>query len=1149
MARINYGTTLWGEAFLKAIERETDSGRLSRGKSYANTGKVYDVHLKEKQINAKVRGNYQPFYQTSLSFTPFVKGDKQFIIEHIDKNPLLLADIINAKLAPELLQFLQKNEIDLFHGFSMSCSCPDFYGDYACKHIAGLYFILVNEIDKNPFILFSLRGLDLIKQYNIEKDLVIPYPVNIKYLENETQIVPFDNRDNFRLLQFTNQKDFILSLLECNPPFAPIDYKEVLEEFYKKTAKELPLIIFSLHNEDIQKCQRVLQESEISIALSDDIAKSTFKLTSELFNSPDVQILFKPFVKSHKDMSVTITPIELFRLFISFEDDQGSDMYHYLFYLFRVVYILVQKNAFIPSVYESKGFFKIFYKPLFSLEIIKTQIDYLTSIAPLMASFNKKSLTQKSQTELLLTTTITDLIPYFNFMHKKQKNNPPAISYTFFHAQKYKVINFEDTHLALTVKNYFAIFEIIQSEYKYKLFIDKNEEISKTEYSLKLKVQERHSQIEYTLEKSLEYFNKMQMIKFISFLRIFLPQIETLLQKESIILAQDVLEEFLLRTATIITNLGVDVILPKELNNLLKPKLSLKVTKGSKTLQSFFTMDSMLEYDWQIAIGDEMISVSEFEKLLQNANELIAFKDNFVVISAEEAKALFAQINRKTKLNKFDILQAKLSGEAEFDIDLDAFFKEMLHVKNIATPISLKANLREYQQRGFEWSINNLLNGFGTILADDMGLGKTIQTITILLYLIENSYIKKSIVIVVPTTLLSNWEKELEKFAPSLSFFSYYGAKRKLQESDIVLTSYDIARRDSDILKKMGIDCLIIDEAQKIKNSDTVIAKTLKSFKVKYKIALSGTPVENNLSELWSLFDFTLPKYLKSLKEFTKNYAQDIEIHKDRAKIEKLKQITAPFMLRRLKTDKTIINDLPDKIVVDEYATMTKEQASLYKSVVNESMQRLEEGDAKGLIFKLIISLKQICNHPRNFDKTSLMKKELSGKTELLMTLLDTILQKDEKVLIFTQYVEMGDILAKLIQKELYTVPLFLQGSMSKKKREETVEKFQSDSSAKIFILSLKAGGTGLNLTAANHVIHYDLWFNPAVENQATDRAFRIGQTKKVTVHRFITKNSFEEKIDKMIQAKKELSDLSVNIGESWLKDMDIDEIKNVFQG
>jgi len=362
-----------------------------------------------------------------------------------------------------------------------------------------------------------------------------------------------------------------------------------------------------------------------------------------------------------------------------------------------------------------------------------------------------------------------------------------------------------------------------------------------------------------------------------------------------------------------------------------------------------------------------------------------------------------------------------------------------------------------------------------------------------------------------------------------------------------LITTYDIARRDIESFKKQKIDCLIIDEAQKIKNPNTALSISIKSLKAKYKIALSGTPVENNLSELWSIFDFALPKYLKTLKDFVKNYAKDIEINADARKIEKLKKITAPFMLRRLKSDKNIISDLPAKIVIDEYATMGKKQASLYQSVVDETMEKLEDGDAKGLIFKLIISLKQICNHPRNFDKISENVVNLSGKTELLMTLVENIMAQDEKVLIFTQYVEMGDMLVELLQKELLTTPLYLKGSMSKKQRDEAVDKFQNDNRHKIFILSLKAGGVGLNLTAANHVIHYDLWFNPAVENQATDRAFRIGQKKKVTVHRFITKNSFEEKIDKMIKAKQKLSDLSVSIGESWIKDMDKDDLKELF--
>lgn len=253
-------------------------------------------------------------------------------------------------------------------------------------------------------------------------------------------------------------------------------------------------------------------------------------------------------------------------------------------------------------------------------------------------------------------------------------------------------------------------------------------------------------------------------------------------------------------------------------------------------------------------------------------------------------------------------------------------------------------------------------------------------------------------------------------------------------------------------------------------------------------------------------------------------------------------------MLRRLKTNKDIICDLPDKIIIDEYAPMTKEQISLYQNVLDDTMKQIDEKDSKGMIFKLLIALKQICNHPRNFDKTSDSKPSLSGKAELLLTLLDSIMMQDEKVLIFTQYTQMADILEEIIKKELFTTPLILKGDMTKSQREDVVEKFQNNNRYKIFILSLKAGGVGLNLTAANHVIHYDLWFNPAVENQATDRAFRIGQTKKVTVHRLITKNSFEEKIDKMIKAKQELSELSVNIGENWLKDMNQDELKSLFE-
>ncbi len=1140
MARKAYGTTLWGKEFLTAIENETDDGRLSRGKTYANTGKIYDVKLNKNEIVAKVVGNYSPFYKTSLFFTPFTKGDSKIIIEFIDDNPFVLADIILGKLPSSLLDFMKENEINIFHGFDMNCNCYDFYGNYPCKHIAALYYALTNEIDKNPFILFKLRGLDLIEHYDIKEDLQVPYPLDLHYSNNQ-DFQPLLN--NISILKQTNQTNFILSLLSDCPPFSHINYKEVMNEFYKKVNKELPLVISPIRNEEIEKMMRILQNANITLIGKNDIQITKFKIDSELLQTSDNLALFNKYRFRFDDDQLFIEPIALFNLFASFEDDNGSSSYKYLFYLFRVAYILIENSGFIPAVLDMSNYLEIIYKPLQCIESIAKQIEILSQSAPIIANVNDKYLDANSGTNYILSVILTAFVPKLNFMHKQEKNNPPLLSLAFFSGQLLKTKNFEYENIAYSIANYFSVFDIAKSNYKYQIYIDGDV----GNYTFAILVTNKITLEEYSLQKSLVLESKVEIIKFLSFLAEFLPKIQILLKQPTIAFEQKELEEFLLKTSLIISNLGVEIILPKELKNLLRPKLTLSAKSTSKSFKSFFTLDGMLEYDWQIAIGDELISVSEFEELLKSGKELLQFKENYLIITPEEARAIFSQINRKTKLSTFEILQAKLNDEAFLSKDLELYFEDIFTPKKITVPTSLNANLREYQLRGFEWNINNLLNGFGSILADDMGLGKTIQTIASILYLKENNHIKNKIIVVVPTTLLSNWEKELDKFAPSLSYFSFYGSKRKMLDADITLTTYDLIRRDIESFKKEKIDCLIIDEAQKIKNPDTNITQAIKSLKAKYKIAMSGTPVENNLSELWSIFDFSLPKYLKSLKEFTVTYAKDIEIHKDSEKIEKLKKITAPFMLRRLKTNKDIICDLPDKIIIDEYATMTKEQASLYQNVVDETMKQIDEKDSKGVIFKLIIALKQICNHPRNFDKISKLSSSLSGKTELLLTLLDNIMVSDEKVLIFTQYTQMADILVELIQKELLTTPLLLKGDMSKQQREAVVEKFQNDNRYKIFILSLKAGGVGLNLTAANHVIHYDLWFNPAVENQATDRAFRIGQKKKVTVHRLITKNSFEEKIDKMIKSKQELSELSVNIGENWLKDMDKEELMEIF--
>jgi SNF2 family DNA or RNA helicase len=405
---------------------------------------------------------------------------------------------------------------------------------------------------------------------------------------------------------------------------------------------------------------------------------------------------------------------------------------------------------------------------------------------------------------------------------------------------------------------------------------------------------------------------------------------------------------------------------------------------------------------------------------------------------------------------------------------------------------------------------------------------------------------------VAPASLLNHWEKALSRFAPSLGVLRYHGSRRQLdRKQDVFLTTYQTAVRDSEKLKEEAFSMLLVDEAHLMKNAETRISRTIKQLRSQYRLALSGTPVENRLEDLRSLFDFILPGYLGTASDFKEQFRVPIEVMRNKEKADALRNITSPFLLRRLKTDKTIIKDLPDKIVSNEYAVLEKDQAALYESVVAESIKKSEKMDPKerpSLILSLLTSLKQICDHPRVFDKESPAVSQLSGKAQLLLTLLDEILANREKTLIFSQYVETLECLEKIIRKELGEAALLYHGGLNQNIRAGIIDRFQNDPAAKILLVSLRAGGLGLNLTAASRVIHYDLWYNPAVENQATDRAFRIGQKRTVFVHRFITKNSFEEKIDAMITGKKELADMTVASGESWIARMSHEELKALFE-
>jgi SNF2 family DNA or RNA helicase len=623
--------------------------------------------------------------------------------------------------------------------------------------------------------------------------------------------------------------------------------------------------------------------------------------------------------------------------------------------------------------------------------------------------------------------------------------------------------------------------------------------------------------------------------------------------------------EVMFQILPVIRLYGIRVLLPDQLKNLVRPAVSIALTSsGSVKKKSLLNLEKILNFQWKIALGDTLMDADEFFKMVEGLMGVVKMRDQYIYLNSTDLKALMEQIQQQDgKLDRNQLLQAAFTGELNGEkVSIDKATREMidelLNVEHSELPEDLKATLRPYQQRGYDWLYKNASIGFGSIIADDMGLGKTLQVISLLLKLKEEgAFVSRQALVVMPTTLLTNWQKEFDKFAPVFSPAVFHGPNRSLnEEAEVILTSYGIARSDHNLLSKKKWAAIIIDEAQNIKNVDAAQTKAIKKMKSEIRVAMSGTPVENRLSEYWSIFDFIHKGYLGNLKRFTKEFAYPIEVDRDKKKLDRFLKITSPFILRRLKTDKTIISDLPEKIENDYMVSLVKEQGALYQGVLDTLMTEIEGIDQemqdagikrRGMVLKLIMALKQVCNHPSQYLKQSDASPELSGKAGMLLEMLENILENNEKVLIFTQFREMGLILQEMIRNRFDIDSMFLHGGTTRKDRDAMVERFQNDPKDKIFLLSIKAGGTGLNLTAASHVIHYDLWWNPAVETQATDRAYRIGQSKNVMVYRMITKGTFEEKINAMLKEKKELADLTVSAGEKWVGELSNRDLKALF--
>lgn len=582
-------------------------------------------------------------------------------------------------------------------------------------------------------------------------------------------------------------------------------------------------------------------------------------------------------------------------------------------------------------------------------------------------------------------------------------------------------------------------------------------------------------------------------------------------------------------------------------------------------LPSFLSPDALLSFDWRFAVGDHEVTRAELDQLAESGRPLVRLRDQWVLVDPEEIRG--AQRRQDRKVGTLDALGAVLTGAAEQDGEpvevraagwLETLRERLADPERRdepppAPPARLRATLRDYQLRGLDWLHRMTSLGLGGCLADDMGLGKTITLIALHLRRQERSETAGPTLVVCPASLMGNWQREIERFAPGTPVRRFHGGARSLEglgEGEFVLTTYGTMRLDAERLGADGPWGLVVaDEAQHVKNPFAATARALRTLPSQARVALTGTPVENNLSELWSVLDWTTPGLLGRLGTFRRRYADAAE-GGDPVAAEQLARLVRPFLLRRHKTDPGIAPELPPKTETDRAVSLTPEQAGLYEAVVRESLEELRGKDGfarRGLVVKLLTSLKQICNHPAQYLKEEDGRLPgRSGKLELLDELLDTLLAEDAGVLVFTQYVQMARLMERHLEGRGVRTQ-FLHGGTPVARREEMVRRFQ-DGAAPVFLLSLKAAGTGLNLTRASHVIHYDRWWNPAVEAQATDRAYRIGQRLPVQVHRLIAEGTIEDRIAGMLRRKKALADAVLGSGEAALTELSDDELAELVE-
>lgn len=1176
------GKTWWGKAWLAALNGCDYQNRLPRGKTYFNQGHLIDIEWTpaEHVVTALVEGSQYYPYEVTVGLKPMPSAEVERLVDEIAQNADWVAALMDHQLPPEIGQLCEKLHINLFprsmRDIEVSCTCPD--SAVICKHVACVIYALSEIIDRNPFVIFELKQVDLpelLKAKGVHlsqkpKERALTIEGVLKAIEDK-KIDSGETLLSLPIEALKSLKNEWLGLLPSELVASDVPhFRKELEQKIRRVAARIDFFVGERYGSDEDNGEVSAFEG-IETALG--ISRCPLRIS--LASGGELSVAFDP--KKGKPagidslerwcqalMALLNSEVEQLtpeRLLLRRALEVAARFYQSYHFLARVVR---EKNGLFlwltPSVRTGKAS-ELFER--FCSAAGPTLENAVQSDEP----FQGLGLRQKAF--WLLSALMTQMHRHWERTSDNGSNDPYLC---FIHG---RVLDSLPSEAAESIENHLAVYFRAMSLpdlYPWTPMLTARR-LSKGRVGINFAIRPKAAAAKpITLKKLIgepQYeSDRYTALRVMQALEGAYPELAKIRasQGKSLIIERAELKDFLFEVTPYLNLLGVSVMLPQALKNLLRPHLVAESSASSGNA-SKMSIQELADFSLQAALGDRVLSKEEFEDLYKQAGQVIEMDEHFVYLDADELMRMQQEIDRAKSLSPMMKVRAVLSGALDgIAIDkgqaLSQKLQALSEVRDIDVPVGLRATLRPYQKRGYQWLAKNFELGLGSLIADDMGLGKTLQVIALLARLKESGYFAANkALVVVPATLLANWEREVQKFAPGLVMRRYHGVNRCLPSSeetwDLLLTTYGTATRDAAMLQKSPFNLLILDEAQAVKNSSTAQSLALRKLRPAHVIAMSGTPVENRLMEYWSIFSLVEPGLLGTADDFQKHFAQPIENDRDPQTVASFKSLTAPFMLRRLKTDKNIIADLPEREVIDRYAALLPEQAALYKKTLDRAISRIETAEKeneekdfrpvrRAMVLKLITALKQICNSSSQYLKTETPAPD-SGKGTLLLQTLSQCLQAGKKVLIFTQYREMGERLQTWIRTVLKEDVPFINGSVPVKKRADMVERFQTDPAVKCMLLSLKAAGTGLNLTAASVVIHYDLWWNPAVEAQATDRAYRIGQKQNVTVYRFITTGTFEEKINALLEDKKELADLTVTTGEHWIGDMKTDELKKLF--